>query len=255
MVVMTKKLATKPVWRCLITMKTRRALNGRAFTLIELLVVIAIIAILAAMLLPALSSAKQRAWTIACNSNLRQVELGMKMFADENGELYPESGTRIMWGTNDIPTDQGGSGQRGWMEQIFQYVGNTNVYHCPGNVQLPFQNQSAFNYFNGCRAAYVFANGFAPVKNTQILYPSAYVLSGDTIDNNQYFSIYDCDKDDYVQDCIGGETDVPEDSQVEWQAHSKGQNVLFADGHTKWYKGYNAGEMTFRYDSMHGWAE
>src|SRR5258705_13731808 len=89
----------------------------RAFTLIELLVVIALIAILAALLLPALSSAKQKAWMISCTSNLRQVGLGMRMFADENNEIYPMSGTRISWGINDVVPPVG-SGQRGWMEQI-----------------------------------------------------------------------------------------------------------------------------------------
>ena len=227
-----------------------------AFTLIELLVVIAIIAILAAMLLPALSAAKQKAWTTSCNSNLHQVGLGMRMFADDNSELYPESGTTIVWGTNDVAPPNG-SGQPGWMQQIISYTANTNVYHCPGNVQLPPDNQSPFNYFNGVRAAFIASDPvnphFDPVKSTRILFPTAYVLSGDTIDNAKYFDRNDCDKDDYSQDCVGGELDVPATAQVHWQAHTKGQNILFADGHSKWYKGYNAVDMTFRYDSMTGW--
>ena len=229
-------------------------LRGRyAFTLIELLVVIAIIAILAAMLLPALSSAKQKAWTIACTSNLRQIGLGLKMFADENNEFYPESGTKILWGQIDPVAPPAGSGQHGWMEQIISYTQNTNVYHCPGNAQLPLANQSPFNYFNGCRAAVIAAGHFAAVKNTRIQFPSAYVLAGDTIDNGQYFATNDCDKDDYYQDCVGGEAGVPANQQVQWRAHSRGQNILFADGHAKWYKGYDTNEMTFRFDSIHGW--
>ena len=220
--------------------------RNRAFTLIELLVVIAIIAILAALLLPALAAAKQRAWTAQCQSNLHQIGLGMKMYADDNRGLYPESGASIPWGAIDLaPPD--GTGKSSWMQQIVSYTQNTNVYRCPVNLFLPAELRSPFNYFNGARAAFLVDDTFAPVNSRQILFPSAYVLAGDT----EGFLPIDADKDDYTFNCVGGEDNGS--PWMEWQAHRQGQNILFDDGHAKWYRGYDTNEMTFRYDSMHGW--
>src|SRR6476620_8891076 len=85
------------------------------FTLIELLVVIAIIAILAALLLPALSRAKQRAWSTACLNQLHQIGLASAMYAHDNNDALPRS------------AHQGQS----WVGTLQPYLSGTNLWRCP----------------------------------------------------------------------------------------------------------------------------
>jgi prepilin-type N-terminal cleavage/methylation domain-containing protein/prepilin-type processing-associated H-X9-DG protein len=145
-------------------------LKPSGFTLIELLVVIAIIAILAAMLLPALSRAKQAAYLTACKSNLRQQGIGLAMYVNDFGVYPPCESAAGLWMQSLTSYVRDKWPANNWVNG--QYTGSPgkSVFACPGYDQVqgiylspPYGLVGAFAYNGGSGGVLIGGIGGTPI--------------------------------------------------------------------------------------------
>ena len=206
----------------------RHAFYRNAFTLIEILVVLAIIGVLAAILFPVFSSARESARMATCSSNLKQIYLGTQLYMKDSNNHYPR-----------LPVSCG------WATLVYPYVKSTEVFECPNDDYFQFDTSCQVdtsikgkNVRNGSYDYNLLRTGYQPyISEGYVGRPTEVALFVDGNGNaiqpyggracsgaaGTYNNAYDCEVHSDIMPSAQGT-----------RGHNKGFNFCFADGHVKW---------------------
>jgi prepilin-type N-terminal cleavage/methylation domain-containing protein/prepilin-type processing-associated H-X9-DG protein len=241
-------------------------MRRKGFTLIELLVVIAIIVILAAILFPVFEQAMEAGKKASCQSNLKQIGTGFRMYIQDYDETFPPWRTIVTGATapvNAVVPWDGRSpmvnGTMFWHELIYPYVKNTGVLTCPSAEQA----MPRFTQY-GRAGGYGYNGGhlmeprpgstqpstdplqWLPVTDSRIVAPADMVMITDSTDRAASSAAIGWEDTTEGYYWVHPSTDPRWNYFHTWWTYVSnrhgsgdldgGPNVLFADGHVKWYK-------------------
>lgn len=213
-------------------------MKKKAFTLIELLVVIAIIVILAAILFPVFAGARENARRASCQSNLKQIGLGILQYTQDYDEHFP------MYVTSTASTTPR---PYGWADAIQPYVKSIQILQCPSDSGAYTDDPATAGYSD--YAYNLWIGGYGPTAKGGGMSQSALTQPTLTIMNLDYttgsansWSVGNVSTGDGASTCgyYGAPTCGNGFARVNSTGsirHLGGANGAFADGHVKWLKG------------------
>jgi len=200
----------------------------RGFTLIELLVVIAIIAILAAILFPVFARARENARRTSCQSNLKQVGLGLRQYTQDNDELFPLTYVDV----NASGTFN--AGDTGWVVAIQPYVKSYQLFQCASETNGMVSSPGTTSSDTAGYTDYWYNAGLAGMNESGINFVANTIANGDGDSGHAAY-------------CLSGNGGTAPAPCAAWTAgtapgsgyavrHLDGANFAYADGHVKWLR-------------------
>lgn len=230
---------------------THQRLTKQGFTLVEILVVIAIVALLAGLLFPVFSNARESGRIATCASNLKQIGTAIALYANDNRERYPL-----------IVNDQNSLNGCTWVDAIYPYAKSTQVFSCPSAKYGDYVPGcgppntiigGALGEIDGLNGSYDLVSPFIEAVNIQnptgssggynvygkslsvsrYRFPSSTILALDGSDTSYFFH------NNYAVvnpgiDKITSIADLKDGGVL--PRHREGVNLLYVDGHVKWQK-------------------